>query len=56
MFWGDGHPLFLGRLSRGSDLAVLALRLFVGAFLIHGVWDNNVSAERMVDFVGFLAG
>jgi putative oxidoreductase len=26
----------------------------VGAFLIHGVWDNIVSAERMTEFAGFV--
>ena len=47
--------LFLPDLTRFSDAALLALRLMVGAFLIYGVWDNIVSAERMAEFVGFLA-
>lgn len=42
-------------LARGADAALLALRLVVGAFLIYGVWDNIVSAERMAEFEGFLA-
>ncbi|WP_281253195.1 DoxX family protein [Sphingomonas lenta] len=42
-------------LSRGADAALLAARLVVGAFLIWGVWDNIVSAERMREFEGFLA-
>ena len=47
--------LFLPDLTRFGDGALLALRLMVGAFLIYGVWDNIVSAERMAEFVGFLA-
>lgn len=47
--------LFLPALSQGADAALLATRLLTGAFLIHGVWDNIVSAERMAEFVGFLA-
>ncbi len=48
--------LFLNDLKGGTDLALLALRLFLGAFLIYGVWDNIVSAERMAEFVSFLTG
>jgi putative oxidoreductase len=48
--------LFLNELRGGTDVALLALRLFLGAFLIYGVWDNIVSAERMTEFVGFLSG
>ncbi|MBL8551174.1 MAG: DoxX family protein [Hyphomonadaceae bacterium] len=47
--------LFLEDLRAGADLALLLFRLFVGAFLIWGVWDNIVSAERMDEFVDFLA-
>ncbi len=46
--------LFLEDLNRFSDLGALALRVLTGAFLIWGVWDNVVSAERMADFVDFL--
>ena len=46
---------FLPFLTRFEDAALLALRLMVGAFLIYGVWDNIVSAERMAEFVGYLA-
>jgi len=46
--------LFLPDLARFEDAALLALRLMVGAFLIYGVWDNMVSAERMAEFIGFL--
>jgi putative oxidoreductase len=48
--------LFLNDLKGGTDLALFALRLFLGAFLIYGVWDNIVSADRMTEFVGFLTG
>lgn len=46
--------LTLEPLRRGEDAALLLMRLVVGAFLIYGVWDNIVSAERMTEFVGFL--
>lgn len=34
--------------------AWLALRLYLGWFLIVGVWDNISSPERMAEFEGFL--
>ena len=37
-----------------SPVAMLSLRLYVGWFLIVGVWDNITSAERMKEFEGFL--
>lgn len=37
-----------------TPVAWLALRLYVGWFLIVGVWDNVTSAERMTEFEGFL--
>ncbi len=37
-----------------SPVAMLALRLYVGWFLIAGVWDNITSTERMEEFAGFL--
>lgn len=46
--------LLLAPLSRFSNLTLLLLRLLTGAFLVHGVWDNITSAERMTEFVGFL--
>lgn len=46
--------LTLPQLARGADLALLATRLVVGGFLIFGVWDNIVSAERMAEFEKFL--
>ena len=47
--------IFLSPLRRYSDLALLALRLAIGAFLVWGVWDNITSAERMTEFTAFLA-
>jgi putative oxidoreductase len=46
--------LILPRLSSGADMALLAMRLVVGGFLIFGVWDNVISAERMAEFEKFL--
>ena len=46
--------LTLPQLAAGVDLALLLARLVVGAFLILGVWDNIVSAERMAEFEKFL--
>lgn len=47
--------LFLNSAQRFGDFALLILRLFVGLFLIWGVWDNITSAERMREFATFLA-
>lgn len=47
--------LFLAAAQPFGDFALLLLRLFVGFFLVWGVWDNITSAERMQEFVGFLA-
>ena len=46
--------LQLAFLRTGEDLALLFLRLLTGTFLIHGVWDNIESTQRMDEFVGFL--
>ena len=46
--------VLLQDLHRAGDWAVLALRLFVGAFLVWGVWDNITSSARMDEFVKFL--
>lgn len=49
------HPILsLEPLRRGDDATLLLMRLTVGAFLIYGVWDNIVSAERMAEFIEFL--
>jgi putative oxidoreductase len=44
----------LPRLATGGDAALLLMRLVTGAFLVHGVWDNIESTERMDEFVRFL--
>jgi putative oxidoreductase len=46
--------LTLAPLAAGSDLALLAMRVSVGSFLIYGVWDNITSAEHMAAFAKFL--
>ncbi|MBC2777528.1 DoxX family protein [Parasphingopyxis marina] len=47
--------LFLPGLAAYADLGLAALRLLTGGFLIYGVWDNIVSAERMEEFIAFMA-
>ena len=39
--------LLLNSAQRFADLALLLLRVFVGIFLIWGVWDNVTSTERL---------
>lgn len=46
--------IFLPGLSRFSDLGLLGLRLLTGGFLVYGVIDNVLSAERMAEFEAFL--
>ena len=46
----------LNRLNTLQPAAMLALRLYVGGFLIMGVWDNITSTARMAEFEAFLAG
>jgi putative oxidoreductase len=46
--------LFLPGLAAYADLGLAALRLLTGGFLIYGVWDNIVSAERMDEFIAFM--
>lgn len=46
--------LTLTPLARYEDLALLLLRVMVGAFLVWGVADNILSAERMAKFAAFL--
>jgi putative oxidoreductase len=40
--------------NRAEDGCLFLLRMFVGAFLIWGVWDNIISDERMAKFTAFL--
>jgi putative oxidoreductase len=47
--------LFLSTAQRFGDFALLLLRVFVGLFLIWGVWDNITDSASMREFVGFLA-
>jgi putative oxidoreductase len=46
--------LTLPGLHAGQDMALLALRLVTGAFLLHGVIDNIASTQRMDEFARFL--
>jgi len=41
--------------ARYRDYAPIFLRLLIGIFIIHGVQDNILSSERMVEFEKFLA-
>lgn len=47
--------ILLSPLQRYSDHGLLLLRALVGSFLVYGVWDNIADAERMDEFVAFLA-
>ncbi|MES2035764.1 MAG: DoxX family protein, partial [Pseudomonadota bacterium] len=49
-----GDIIFLRNLSRHEDLALLALRVVIGAFLVWGVRDNVMSPSRMAEFATFL--
>jgi putative oxidoreductase len=46
--------LYLSSAQRFADFALLLLRVFVGLFLIWGVWDNVTDPARMREFVEFL--
>ena len=46
--------LYLSPAQRFGDFALLLLRVFVGLFLVWGVWDNITDPARMKDFVEFL--
>jgi putative oxidoreductase len=48
------NPLFLSPAQSLGDFALLFLRVFVGLFLIWGVWDNITDPARMREFVEFL--
>ena len=47
--------LFLRRNARHADFGLLLLRVATGAFLVYQSHDNVFSAERMAEFVKFLA-
>lgn len=46
----------LDKAARLHDAALLAVRLYLGGFLVWGVWDNITSAAQMAEFEAFLAG
>ncbi len=46
--------LYLSSAQRFADFALLLMRVFVGLFLIWGVWDNITDSARMQEFVEFL--
>ncbi len=48
------NGLTLSGLAKGEDAAFALLRLYLGGFLIWGVWDNIVSTARMAEFQAFL--
>ena len=48
------NALTLPNFVQWTDHSVLILRLVVGSFLIWGVLDNILSAERMIEFENFL--
>lgn len=47
--------VYLQGLGRYADFGLLFLRVLTGAFLVYGVVDNMVSAERMLEFEAFMA-
>src|SRR5205809_3078804 len=46
--------IFLGSAQKFSDLALLLMRVFVGLYLVWGVWEHVSSAEHMKEYVQFL--
>jgi putative oxidoreductase len=46
--------LFLSSAQPFGDFALLLLRIFVGSFLVWGVWDNLSEPAEMQRFVEFL--
>lgn len=44
----------LASAQKFSDFTLLLMRIFVGLFLVWGVWDNISSREHMEEFVRFL--
>jgi len=47
--------ILLPGLGRFADIGPLCLRVLTGVFLVYGVVDNVISAERMDEFAVFLA-
>lgn len=52
--WLTLSGLTLPGLAKGEDVAFALLRLYLGGFLIWGVWDNITSTARMAEFQAFL--
>lgn len=48
------NRFMLSGLARGDGVAFALLRLYLGGFLVWGVWDNIVSTARMAEFQAFL--
>jgi putative oxidoreductase len=46
--------LFLSSAQPFADFALFLLRVFVGLFLVWGIWDNVSSGARMHEFAEFL--
>lgn len=46
--------LYLSGAQRFGDFTLLLMRLFVGLFLMWGVWDNITDTARMQEFTEFL--
>ena len=46
--------VFLGPAQKFSDFTLLLMRVFVGLFLVWGVWDNITSREQLHEFAQFL--
>jgi putative oxidoreductase len=46
--------LFLPAAQRLGDLTLFLLRLFVGLYLVWGVWDEVTHPERMQEFITYL--
>jgi len=46
--------LSLAPAQRFADFVLLLLRIFIGLFLVWGVWDNVTSDTRMQEFAEFL--
>lgn len=49
-----GRWLDPAALTKGANAALFLLRLYLGCFLIWGVWDNIVSSARLQEFQAFL--
>jgi len=46
--------LFLASAQPLGDAALLLLRVFIGVFLVWGVWDSITTSEKLAEYVTFL--